>query len=66
MDEEGRIRKEAIVIYFNLLFISSLGIAEGNNEHLSQLGRHKDVFMAGYIANETGLLTTEATAANLL
>jgi hypothetical protein len=41
-------------------------MAEGNNEHLSQLGRYTDVFMVGYIANETGLLTTVPTAATLL
>jgi len=38
-------------------------MTEGNDEHLSQLGRYKDVFMAGYIANETGLLKTAATSA---
>jgi len=36
-------------------------MAEGNNEHLSQLGRYTDVFVVGYIANETGLLTIAAT-----
>jgi hypothetical protein len=41
-------------------------MAEGNNEHLNQLGRYKDLFMTGYIANETGLLTTAATSAALL
>jgi len=36
-------------------------MAEGNS-----LARYKDVFMAGYIANDTGLLTTVATSATLL